>query len=147
MEQQMLRRIRGWGLYACAWVPVAAAYGRLIGAERHASAWQAAISGVDYALPAALLGAIVWWISGRVRWPAPRPALFFLVHFLFATAYSLSWLLAIVLSIAAATGFAKAIDIVRVFVGWQLVTGFWTYAVIIAIAYAIRVARALREKE
>lgn len=96
----MSSRVRGWLLYALAWVPVAAAYGHLIGRERGVSGWEKVSEGAQAALLPAFLGVIVWWITGRVRWPAQRPVLFFLAQILLAAAYSTFWLLLVVGGIA-----------------------------------------------
>ena len=140
-------RVRNWLLYASAWVPVAAAYAQLIGRERGTSGWNAKYSGVDYAIIPALLGVAVWWLTGRVRWPARNPLLFFALHLVFATIYSAAWLVFVFGSIATGAGWSGAVATTRPFAGWQLVTGFWTYGVIAGIAYAIRITKSLREKE
>jgi sensor histidine kinase YesM len=140
-------RARNWLLYASAWVPVAAAYAQLIGRERGTSGWNAKYSGVDYAIIPALLGVAVWWLTGRVRWPARNPLLFFALHLVFATIYSAAWLVLVFGSIATGAGWSGAVATTRTFAGWQMVTGFWTYGVIAGIAYAIRITKSLREKE
>ena len=141
------RRVRSWLLYAAAWVPVAAAYAQLIGRERGMSGGPAIYAGLDYAIIPALLGVAVWWLTGRVRWPARYPLLFFALHFLFATIYSAAWLSLVFGSIAMGTGWSRALAITRMFAGWQLLTGFWTYGITAGIGYAIRITKSLREKE
>jgi signal transduction histidine kinase len=140
-------RVRGWLLYASAWVPVAAAYAQLIGRERGISGWSAIYAGVDYAIIPALLGVAVWWVTGRVRWPARNPLLFFGLHLVFAAIYSAAWLAFVFASIATGAGWDQALAITRTFAGWQLLTGFWTYGIIAGIGYAIRITKSLREKE
>jgi two-component system LytT family sensor kinase len=141
------RRVRGWLLYAAAWLPVAAVYAQLIGGERGVSGAASLYAGIDYAIFPALLGVGVWWITGRLRWPAQNAATFFTFQFLLAAAYSVTWLLLVLGSIALGTGWARAIEIVRTFAGWQLMSGVWTYGITAGIAYAIRVTWSLREKE
>lgn len=143
----MSARVRGWLLYASAWVPVAAAYAQLIGRERGVSGWPAIYSGVDYAMIPALLGVAVWGATGRVRWPTRHLVFFFASHLFFATIYTGMWLAFVLASIAVGTGWGQAWAITQIFAGWQLVTGFWTYGIIAGIAYAIRVTKSLREKE
>lgn len=140
-------RLRSWLLYASAWVPVAAVYAQLVGRERGVSGWAAASAGIDYAIAPALLGVVVWWLSGRVRWPASHPILFFALQFLFATVYTVAWLSFVYGSIAIGTGWARAWVITERFAGWQLLMGFWTYGITAGLAYAIRITRSLREKE
>ena len=140
-------RIRSWLLYASAWVPVAAIYAQLIGRERGISGWSALYAGLDYAIIPALLGVIVWWLSGRIRWPARHPIVFFATQLAFAAIYSAAWLVLVFGSIAVGVGWTGALAITQTFAGWQLLTGFWTYGITAGIAYAIRIARSLREKE
>jgi signal transduction histidine kinase len=140
-------RIRSWLLYASAWVPVAAIYAQLIGRERGISGWSALYAGLDYAIIPALLGVIVWWLSGHISWPARHPIVFFTTQLAFAAIYSAAWLVLVFGSIAAGAGWTGALAITQTFAGWQLLTGFWTYGITAGIAYAIRIARSLREKE
>jgi sensor histidine kinase YesM len=138
---------RGWLLYAIAWIPIAAIYAQLIGGQRGVGGLQALYAGIDYAIFPALLGVIVWWLTGRVTWPAQRPAMFFLSQLLFGTLYSVIWLLLVLGSISLGTGLTRAVAIVKTFAGWQLMSGYWTYGITACIAYAIRVTWSLREKE
>lgn len=140
-------RLRSWLLYASAWVPVAVVYAQLIGRERGTSGWAAAYAGLDYAIAPALLGVVVWWLTGKVRWPARHPPLFFALQLFFATIYTAAWLGFVFGSIAIGTGWDRALAITQTFAGWQLLTGFWTYGITAGIAYAIRITRSLREKE
>jgi sensor histidine kinase YesM len=140
-------RVRSWLLYASAWVPVAAAYAQLIGRERGISGWASVYAGLDYAVIPALLGVIVWWLTGRVRWPARHPVLFFALQLLFATVYSFAWLSLVLASIAIGVGWSRAMAVTQTFAGWQLLTGFWTYGITAGIGYAIRITKSLREKE
>ena len=141
------RPVRSWLLYASAWVPVAAVYAQLIGRERGISGRSALYAGLDYAIIPALLGVIVWWLTGRIRWPARHPIVFFATQLAFAAIYSVAWLALVFGSIATGTGWPRAVAITQTFAGWQLLTGFWTYGITAGIAYAIRIARSLRENE
>ncbi|HST07741.1 MAG TPA: histidine kinase [Gemmatimonadaceae bacterium] len=140
-------RARAWALYFAAWIPIAAIYANLISGGKPLRASEAFNIGVDYALIPSLLGIVVWWMTGRLRWPTTRPVLFFALQFVFAVAYSVVWLVLIVGTIAVFTGLSAALTIARTFVGWQLVSGFWSYGITAGVAYAIRVTRALRERE
>jgi sensor histidine kinase YesM len=140
-------RVRTWALYFAAWIPVGAIYANLISRGNPMSIGAAINIGVDYALIPALLGLVVWWITGRLRWPTNRPVLFFGLQLLFALTYSAVWLSLIVGSIAAFTGVSHALGIAKTFAGWQFVSGFWSYGITAGLAYAIRVTRTLRERE
>lgn len=147
MKLRVSGNVRGWLLYASAWVPIGAVYGRLIGDQAGMSGGKAVFAGLDYVLVPALLGVAVWWISGRLRWPTRNTAVFFVLQLLFAAAYSGIWLALVLVSIAFGTGLDRAIEIIGTFAGWQLLTGVWMYGITAGIAYAIRVTRSLREKE
>lgn len=140
-------RIRAWALYFAAWVPVGAIYARLISHGNPMSVGAVINMGLDYALVPALLGVVVWWITGRLTWPTQRPVLFFALHIVFAIVYSAVWLGLIVGSIAAFTGLARALDIAKPFAAWQFVDGFWSYGITTGVAYALRVTRTLRQRE
>ena len=141
------RRGRGWLLYAAAWVPIALVYGQLIGAQRGVGGLQAIVSGIDYTLTPALLGAGVWWVSGRVLWPARNATVFFLAHVALAALYTMVWLAVVLASIALGTGWARAVTITSAFAGWQFTYGIWAYGIIAGISYAIRISGSLREQE
>jgi sensor histidine kinase YesM len=140
-------RARAWALYFAAWIPVGAIYGNLISREHPMSLGALISTGVDYALIPALLGVVVWWITGRLRWPTIKPVLFFVLQLVFALTYSAVWLALIVGSIAAFNGWAAAIALAKTFAGWQFVSGFWSYGITAGLAYAIRVTRVLRQRE
>lgn len=147
MKLRVSGTVRGWLLYASAWVPVGAVYARLIGDQSGMSAGNAIFAGLDYVLVPALLGVAVWWISGHLRWPARNAGIFFVLQLLFAAAYSGIWLVLVMASIAFGAGLDRAVEIISTFAGWQLVTGVWMYGITAGIAYAIRATRSLREKE
>ena len=140
-------RTRNWLLYAVAWVPIAAVYAQLIGRERGVSALAAAYDGIQQALIPAVLGVIVWWLTGRVRWPARQPVLFFVLQFLFAASYSAVWFSLVFGSIAMDTGWTRAVAITGRFAGWQMLSGFTMYGITAGIAYAIRISKRLRGEE
>jgi two-component system, LytTR family, sensor kinase len=140
-------RVRAWALYFAAWIPVGAIYANLISRGSPLSFNEAINIGVDYALIPSLLGIVVWWITARLRWPTTKPVLFFALQPVLAVVYSVVWLVLIVGTIAIFTGLTKALTIAQPFAGWQLVSGFWAYGITAGLAYAIRVTRALRERE
>ena len=78
------------------------------------------LAGIDYAIFPALLGVIVWWLTGRITWPARRPAMFFLTQLVLATLYSVIWLLLVLGSISLGTGFARAVEIAELVVRHEL---------------------------
>ena len=146
-QSATVARARGWALYFAAWIPVGAIYVSLIGRGREMSLGSLINIGLDYALIPALLGVVVWWVSGRLTWPATRPAIFFALQGVFALVYAGAWLVLIVASIAVFTGLPAAIKISQDFASWQLLSGIMMYGITAGLAYTIRVTRSLREKE
>jgi two-component system LytT family sensor kinase len=140
-------RARAWALYFAVWIPVGAIYANLIRNGKPMSVASAINIGLDYALIPALLGVVVWRITGRLVWPTKKRLAFFLLQLVFAFLYSAIWLGLIVGSIAIFTGIAASFVIAKTFASWQLVSGFWSYGITAGLAYAIRVTRALRERE
>ena len=151
----MIARNRIWAYYAAAWVPLGLYYAMLM--ERTArlprtyarviTTEQALIQGLTYVVPAALLGAAVWWISGRLTWPPRRLWGFLVAHVGLAIAFALLWLGAEVTFIASQTGLMAAIEISKAFAGFQALDGIFFYGLIAAGSYAIRMASRLREQE
>lgn len=140
-------RARAWALYFAVWIPVGAIYANLIRNGKPMSVASAINIGLDYALIPALLGVVVWRITGRLVWPTKKRLAFFVLQLMFAFLYSAIWLGLIVGSIAIFTGIAASFVIAKTFASWQLVSGFWSYGITAGLAYAIRVTRALRERE
>jgi two-component system LytT family sensor kinase len=140
-------RARAWALYFALWIPVGAIYTNLISSGRPMSVASAINIGLDYALVPALLGVVVWWITGKLTWPTKRPVVFFVLQLVFALLYSAIWLALIVGSMAISTGLAASLVVAKSFASWQLLSGFWLYGITAGLAYAIRVTRTLRERE
>lgn len=140
-------RARAWALYFALWIPVGVIYASLIYSGRPMTMASAINVGLDYALIPALLGVVVWWMTGKLTWPTKRPVVFFVLHFVFASVFSGIWLALIVGTIAIHTGIAASITIAKTFASWQLLSGYWLYGIIVDLAYAIRVRRTLRERE
>src|SRR4051812_24120416 len=103
-------RLRVWFWYAPGWVPVAALNALMIVEQRGVNASAAVQAGVLYVAVPALLGVAIWWLSGALVWPSPRPVLFFTVHLLGAVLFSALWVGAQVLWIAVRAGTHVAMD-------------------------------------
>ena len=65
MRVERAQRLRFWLLYAAAWTPFAVLYAVLIG-QQGAPPAGAVFGSLTTVVPAALLGAAVWRIAGRV---------------------------------------------------------------------------------
>jgi len=140
-------RFRGWALYALGWIPLALVYSALIAQSRGLRFTSALRYGVQYVVPAALLSAGVWWLSGQRAGRRRNLALTLGEHALLALAYAALWHGFIVSMIALNTGFVLALRISRSFAGWQLFSGVLLYVYSAGIAQTLRMGRRLREQE
>jgi len=140
-------RVRAWGWYVVAWIPIAMFYAIPMARTRPMSVVQALRQGFTHVIPAALLGVAVWWVTSIVRWPPKNRWKFALIHAVGAVAMSVLWLTFEVGLIAFYAGWAVAIDASKIFAGFQAIDGVFMYALIATGSYVIRIALRLREEE
>jgi signal transduction histidine kinase len=143
----VIRRWRGWALYAVAWVPVVIGYTELLATTKEVPLGAAFESACVYAIAAALLGALVWNASARIPWPDRRYSSFVLAQLAMAIVYSALWHTIIVGHLAARMGFTAAMRLSETFAAWQILSGLWVYGLIAGVSYALRVTGRLRERE
>jgi signal transduction histidine kinase len=141
------RRGRFWLLYAAAWAPFAILYAVLIARDGAPPPW-AAVSGFMTVAPAALMGALVYELTGRIGGPERGRVRFIALHTLLAIAFSAVWGASIVgMMWLVGTPRAVRTDFVRNALGWQFVSGLTVYGVIAGVAFAARAWKRLREQE
>jgi signal transduction histidine kinase len=138
--------LKFWLLYAAAWSPLAVVYGVLI-AQRGVPPAIAASSGLTSVLPAALLGAVVYVITGRIGGPDRGRLRLVTLHTLLAILYSALWSASIVAMMWVNAPESARTDFVRNALGWQLVSGLMIYGVIAGIAAAADAWERVREQE
>jgi len=133
---------------ALAWAPFFVVWGLFIMVYGEATVSEAALSSVIAMGSAALLGAAVWWFSGRYSWPERLRISFYIVHLLVGSTYALAWL-----SVEYAMGAIEQRESIfalmarsRV-IGWQFLMGMTLYAMIAGVSYSVRIRRRLREQE
>src|ERR1043166_5913336 len=108
----MTRRTKAWLGYSAAWLPLLVFYVYLmmnpqpILARPMPTLSIALWAGLDYVLPVALMGILVWWFVGKLTWPPANLATFVIIHALAALVFSAAWLAAQLAAIAMGTGFA-----------------------------------------
>jgi two-component system, LytTR family, sensor kinase len=89
---------------------------------------------------ATVLGVPIWWLSGRLTWPARWALLFLGAHFAMAVAFSAAWL-------AIDIGITHALLEDEIFrrklhsMNWEALLGLWVYGLIAGVSYAIRARR------
>lgn len=142
-----ISRRRAWTLYVLGWVPIALMHAMNVAATAPLTAMQVLDTALSYVIPVALLGVVVWWLSGVLVWPPRSKWRFVLVHTVAAVALAAIWLVAEVGAISMGTGVYAAIEIAKTFAGFQAADGVLVYALIAAGSYVIRIATRLREQE
>jgi LytS/YehU family sensor histidine kinase len=97
--------------------------------------------------PAWLLGLGVWWLTGKIPWPARSRPRFFAAHLLLALVYGALWSAVIAWLIATNASRSEFDEYVQKALGWQAVMGCFAYGVVAAVGYITRVSRRLRAEQ
>jgi signal transduction histidine kinase len=133
--------------YAALWVPIGGLYVAVLMATGSGPLPVALSGALHNVLPAAILGAGVWWLSGRIGWPERDGVTRFLaLQVALAASYSVGWAALLWTSWAVRFGEGRATLGIGRFVGWQLLSGVWLYGIVAGVSYAVRTARAARER-
>lgn len=108
----------------------------------------AALGGVTPPATAALLGLLVWALSGRLPWPDRLRPAFYALHLAAGGVYAAAWVGIgyAVASLRSGEGFLTMLAASRV-VGWQFILGLVLYGLVAGVSYAIRGQRRVREQE
>jgi signal transduction histidine kinase len=137
--------LKFWLLYAAAWSPLAVVYGVLI-AQRGVPPAIAASSGFTSVVPAALLGAVVYVVTGRIGGPDRGRFRLVALHVALALAYATLWSASILAMMWLDAPESARTDYVRNALGWQFVSGLMVYGVIAGIAAAGSAWERVREQ-
>lgn len=140
-----------WIVYAAAWLPYAATYIVVFLAQSNAST-RAVILGTVFNIgSAALLGLGVLRVCEQFPWTRHRRPWFFPAHLGFVAAYSLLWILLMMMlmtieqSVIAKTW--TPVTFARPVIIWTFLNGLMIYATIASIAYVMQVSSHLREEQ
>jgi sensor histidine kinase YesM len=139
-----------WLAYAAAWVPVVAVFALLIAGQRADTSMTVAsalVASVLSVLPAALLGVVVWHLTGRIHPAARGRGAFIAVHVGLAFLYGALWDVILIVQMLVATPREYAREFIDDAAGWQLLTGMMLYGLLAGTSYALRGARRSREQE
>src|ERR1043166_8916637 len=120
-------RSKVWLWYAAVWIPVGVIYAFGLADSQHLPAARAIPSAATNVVVPALLGVLVWHLTGRLRWPPKSLPRFVLAQCLFAVLFTGLWLLAETSFIALGAGWEMAFTIARTFAIFQALTGLWVY--------------------
>lgn len=97
---------------------------------------------------AAMLGAGVWWLSGRYPWPDRVGVWFYAAQLAAGVTYSALWILRGYIHFALETD-RSVLAVMRESetLGWQFVMGLWLYGLVAGICHGVRTRRKLGDKE
>ena len=130
-----MRTVRRVALYAAIWSPVALGFSFALAVTDRMSWFDALVSGVLSALPAALLGLGVLWLCDRLPWRETTVPVLVAAHLAGAVIFSSLWCAAILTEIWSSAPKSVVDNFLKAGVAWQLVTGAITYALVIGVAY------------
>ncbi|HEX6053241.1 MAG TPA: histidine kinase [Gemmatimonadaceae bacterium] len=142
-----MSRARFTLLYILAWVPLALLYAVVLASQR-GIAVSDGLWGAGFSVgTAALLGAVAWWLSARIRYERTHRARFLVTHAILALVYGGLLTTAIATSIRINAPADTYDRFMRDAFGWQLIYGVALYGVVVGISYAVQAAGRLREEE
>lgn len=145
-----LKSVRGWLLYASAWLPYAASYFLIFRVQR-STYHQALLDATLNVLPAALLGVGVFWFAGGLLWPNRRPAVLIPAHLLGAVLFALLWwasvqlLMSLQLLLAVHHWRFNAWGIYAA--QWQAFSGLMVYGTLIGFSYMVQAQERAQQQE
>ncbi len=138
-----LRNVRGWLLYACAWIPYAASYYVIFRVQRHPNLL-AVSETIANILPAALLGALVFIVLSRIH-RSGRFLQLASLHITLCAIYTSLWLALNLLGLAAVGGVTDGhwrIPSWGIYaVQWQAFSGVMIYVTLAGVFYMISAQR------
>jgi two-component system, LytTR family, sensor kinase len=140
------RRLKGTLAFLAAWLLVLALWLGFALAGGQVSLAAVFVPSVLTIGVAALLAFAVWQLCRRLPLPDGFRIGFFLTHFVAAAAYGISWVILATAAESLTSKTAWAILKTPHTITWAL-TGFWFYAVIAGVSYAILAQRSAREHE
>jgi len=147
VERSRQERVRFFLIYAAAWLPFAAAYAGLLVSQGYDSPAASIADALFTVLAAAAPGLGVWWVTGRLSWPARSAAAFFAAHAVLAALYAGFWVGMTYLRVSSGGNEASAASFIRTAAGFQLLSGVWLYGVLAGVFYAVRAEQRASEGE
>jgi hypothetical protein len=138
-------RARLWASYGAAWIPFAFYWGAVVLLGR-GSPSVAVVAALGMMAGAALLGTVVWWLSGRYPWSEHGIAGWLARHAGFAALFAgaLATLDAWLTGLAAGRSLAAFLSAEPGFALRGVLVYVWLYGLVAAVCYAIRAHRRLK---
>jgi hypothetical protein len=135
--------VRGWLLYACAWLPYAASYYVIFRGQGHHNSLALSEAFVNV-FPAILLGILLFAVLARIDWPWSSPR-FAILHIVLASLYTLLWLALDLLGLSMIGGVKEhhwrlprwGINAMQ----WQAFAGVMIYVTLAGVFYVISAQR------
>jgi signal transduction histidine kinase len=145
-----VKSVRGWLLYASAWLPYAASY-FLIFRLQQSSYQIALVYAVLNVLPAALLGVAVFWLAGHLPWPKRRLAFLVSVHFVGSALFALFWWASVQLLMSLQvllTTHRWRFNAWGIYAAqWQAFSGLMVYGTLIGFSYMVQAHERAQHEE
>ncbi len=128
-------------MYGASWLPLVAIYAGVLVAMTDGTLSIAHILMAAFlnALAPAVMGIVVWTLSGRLPWPERRHSVFLATHAALSVGFAGGWV-AWELLISGPFGPARPPDyaLLRYVLPWQAIIGFILYGVVAGVSYAVR---------
>ena len=145
-----LKSVRGWLLYASAWLPYAASYFLIFRLQR-STYHQALLDATLNVLPASLLGVAVFWFAGRLRWPNRKAAFLIPAHLTGAVFFALVWwasvqfLMSLQVLLSSHHWRFNAWGIYAA--QWQAFSGLMVYGTLVGFSYMVQAQERAQQQE
>ena len=145
-----LRSVRGWLLYASAWLPYAASYFLIFRLQRSPYR-EALLYAVLNVLPASILGVAVFWLAGKLRWPDRRTSVLVPAHLIGSVLYALIWWASVQLLMSLQMLFAThrwRFNAWGIYAAqWQAFSGLMVYGTLIGFSYMVQAQERAQHQE
>jgi hypothetical protein len=140
-----------YALVVVAWLPFFAIWVLIALSYANTTVSSALLTSTISMGSASLLGFAIWYLCQRWPWPLKITISFYLLHVLFAVAYTLLWLV-VICWLEGVRYHRPALSVFHEFVishvfAWQLLIGVWIYGLFAGVSYAVQTRDRLHEKE
>jgi two-component system LytT family sensor kinase len=144
----MRKVIKRYAIVLAAWLPFFAIWVFLAMLYAHYPLRAALVTGMISMGSASLMGIAVWHICQRWPFPLRLDLKFYFLQVLFASGYSILWIILVDGLEALRRGANPLPDFWKSPVlGWQLLMGLWLYGLFAGVSYAVQTRNRLHEQE
>lgn len=143
-----MRPVNTFSRLLLAWIPFFLLWVLFTLAFMETSVTDALVSAVVSTVSAAILGLGVWHFAGWLPWPDRSSPKFVIAQFVAGFPFALLWTIAGYATHSVRMG-VSILELMKdsAIFGWRLLMGFWIYAIVAGVSYAVRTRRRLQEQE